>query len=158
MSKVVTGSAAEPSVRRPQHYEWWVVGSLGLAFVAVSLVDIGLTFYPLSPGSAEWEFGTATAVMGNLPLVVVGLGLVAVAGIGQRSVATIRFARFASALLVLLMVALAVMFGRNVSAALASVSDPLLLEGLKESIVRTTVQLIAYVGALGWIVVKTRGA
>jgi len=161
MSKVVTGSGAEPAGQRtagrPLGYEWWVVGSLGLAFMAVSLVDIGLAFYPMSPGAADWEFGTATAVMNNVPLAVVGLGLLAVAGIGRRSVGVVRAARVFASVMIVLMLLLAVMFGRNLSEALASVSDPVLVEGLKESIVRTTVQLIAYIGALGWIVVKTRG-
>ena len=162
MATLVTGPpdeerAARSSEWRGAGYEWGVLGGLGLAFALMSLVDIALTFIPFNPGAADWEFGTATAVMNNLPLAVVGLGLVAVAGIGRRSAGQIRAARFVSGLLAVLVLLLALMFARNLGEALGSVTDPLLKEGLKESVVRTSVQLITYFAALVWIVIRTRG-
>lgn len=161
MATVLTGP---PEDRGPQRtgwrgpgFEWGVLGGLGAAFALMSLIDIGLTFVPLELGSAQWEFATATAVMNNLPLALVGLGLVAVAGIGRSSPGQVRAARLVSAALAVLVLLLAVMFVRNLGAALVSVQDPVLKEGLKESIVRTSAQLVTYFAALAWIVIRTRG-
>lgn len=134
-----------------------MLGGLGAAFAVMSLIDIGLTFVPLGLGSAEWEFATATAVMNNLPLAVVGLGLVVVAGIGRSAPGQVRLGRVVSGALGVLLLVLAVMFARNVGPALASVQDPVLKEGMQESIVRTSAQLITYFAALAWIVIRTRG-
>jgi hypothetical protein len=90
MSRVIAGideSGAEGGyqTRRATGSEWVVLGSLGCAFALVSLADVALAFYPIGFGSAEWEFATATAVMNNLPLALVGIGLMTVAGLGRRS-------------------------------------------------------------------------
>jgi len=159
VAQKVAASGAEPQSRtgkwRKSGSEWAVIGAIAAAFTIMSLVDIGLAFYPLSPGSREWEFATATTVINNFPLGVVGIGLLAVAGIGRGSAGQVRTARVLAGLLVVLVLGMAVMFGRNVGAALASLTDPLLVEGMKEQIVRTSVQLVAYFAALVWVVVQT---
>jgi hypothetical protein len=48
------------------------------------------------------------------------------------------------------------MFGRNIGAALAAVTDPVLRQGLKEAILRTAVQIVAYVSAFSWLIYKLR--
>jgi hypothetical protein len=138
--------------RRSGGSEWGVLASLGLAFAVVSLTDVALTFYPVGLGSPEWEFSTATAVMNNLPLAVVGLGLMGVAGMARDSEGLTRFAAVMSAALMAMVLVMGVFFARNTGAALASVTDPLLSQGLKEAITRTAVQLVAYLGGLGWLV------
>lgn len=160
MSRVIAGlpedREAGSTGRRGAGYEWGVLAGLGGAFALVSLIDVALTFYPLNFGSAEWEFGTATAVLNNLPLAVMGLGLVMVAGIGRSRPGLVSVAGFVAAALVLLLLVLVVMFGRNVGEALRSVTDPVIGQGLHESILRTTVQLLAYLAALTWMVVRAR--
>lgn len=160
MTRIIAGlPGSEPPAgegERRGGYEWGILAALGGAFTLVSLLDIALTFYPLQLGSAEWEFGTATAVMNNLPLAVVGLGLVAVAGLGRRVPALVNVATIVAALLIVLVLILAVMFGRNLGQAMSSVTDPLLRQGLQESIIRTAVQLVAYLAALGWLVASAR--
>ena len=160
MARVIGAGASEGkgSERRPAGSEWVVLAGMGGSFALVALVDIGLAFYPLNFGSAEWEFGTATAVMNNFPLATVGIGLVGVAGLGRRAEGLVRLARALALLLVVMILALSVMFGRNVGEAVRSVTDPALREGLTESIGRTGIQLAAYLVALGWFVVKLRRA
>lgn len=161
MARPIAGlDAADETSPRPERrsggYEWGVLASLGLAFAVVSLTDVALTFYPLEIGGAEWEFGTATAVMNNLPLAVVGVGFMAVAGIGRGWDGLVRLAQVLAAAMVVLVLVMAVFFLRNVNAALASTTDPLISQGLKEAIVRTGVQLVAYLGGLGWLVIRLR--
>ena len=158
---VVTGPArqapsGEGDERRGHGHEWIVLAGLGGAFGLVALLDIVLTFVPIGFGSAEWEFATATAVMNNLPVAVVGIGLVAVAGLGRRVPTLVTLASVVASALVVLILGLTVMFGRHVGAAVASVTDPILRQGLYESIIRTGVQLVAYLAGLTWLIVKVR--
>jgi hypothetical protein len=158
MSKVIGAETFEPrSVERGvAGAEWRVLAWLGGVFVVLSLVDFGLAFYPLGFGSPEWEFGTATAVMNNFPLATVGVGLIGVAGLGRRHLGLVTTARALSVLAVVGILVLAVMFGRNVSQALGSVTEPVLREGLVEAIARTSIQLVAYLMGLGWFAVKLK--
>lgn len=162
MSRVIAGIDDSTSVpggagrRGGGGYEWGVLGSLGLAFAVVSLTDVALTFYPLGFGSAEWEFGTATAVMNNLPLAVVGIGLMGLAGLGRRSALLTGLAELMAGVLALVVLLLAVLFVKNLGAATSSVTEPLLKQGLMESITRTAVQLAAYLGGLVWLVYRLR--
>lgn len=160
MTKVIaTGSPeAKSGERRHAGSEWVVLAAMGGVFTLLALVDFGLAFYPLSFGSAEWEFGTATAVMNNFPLATVGIGLIGVAGLGKRAEGLVTLARSAAMLLVVMILVLSVMFGRNIGEAVRSVSDPVLREGLQEAIARTGIQLLAYLGALGWFVLRLRKA
>lgn len=158
MTKVISPGSAEGRTddRRAAGSEWVVLAGMGAVFALVALVDIGLAFYPLNVGSAEWEFGTATAVMENLPVGTVGIGLVGVAGLGRRADWLIKLAVLVGIGLVIVILASAVMFGRNVAEAIRTVTDPVLRQGLTESITRTSVQLVAYLAALGWFVMRLR--
>jgi hypothetical protein len=162
VSRVITGpeqvgTPAGGSERRAGGgYEWGVMASLGGAFAVVSLVDVGLTFVPLGFGSAEWEFATATAVMNNLPLALVGIGLLVVAGMGRGWQMLVSLAGLLAGVLTILVLLLAVLFVKNVGAASASVVEPLPKQGMTESIIRTAVQLVAYLAALVWLIVRAR--
>lgn len=162
MARVIAGlgdqEAGAGAVRRSAGYEWGVLVSLGMAFAVVSFVDIALTFYPVNFGSREWQFGTATAVMNNLALGVLGIGFVAVAGLARDSRGLVGLAQVASGLLGLFVLVMAVLFVRNVGAALGSTTDPVILEGLREAIARTALQVVAYTAGLGWIIVRLRRA
>jgi hypothetical protein len=131
---------------------------MGGVFVLLSLLDFGLALYPVNFGSAEWEFGTATAVMNNFPLATVGVGLIGVAGLGKRTDGLVSLARVLSVVAVVAILVFAVMFGRNLSQAISSVTDPVLLEGLWKSIVRTGIQLAAYLAGFGWFAVRLQRA
>ncbi len=158
MTKVIATGSAEgrASERRASGSEWVILAGMGAVFALVSLVDVGLSFYPLNFGQADWEFGTATAVMENLPVGTVGIGLMAVAGLGKRADWMIKLAVAAGIALILVVALCAVMFGRNIAEAVRAVTEPVLREGLKESMIRTTVQLVGYLGALGWFVMRLR--
>lgn len=156
MSKVIgVGTQDSKGVERSlAGSEWRVLAGMGGVFVLLSLLDFGLAFYPLNFGSAEWEFGTATAVMNNFPLATVGVGLIGVAGLGRRTEGLVKLARTLSVVAIVLILVLSVMFGRNVSEAIGSVGDPLLREGLQEAIVRTGIQLVAYLAGFGWFALR----
>lgn len=162
MSRIVgvegSGGTEGGVVRSQTGYEWTVLAVLGFAFALVSLVDVGLTFYPVSFGSPEWEFMTATAVMNNLPLAVVGIGLMAGAGMARQSKPLAGAASMLAGLLGIVVLLLAVLFLKNLGVARSSITDPVAGQGMTEVIVRTSVELVAYLAALGWMAVRGRGA
>lgn len=160
MSRIIAGidESAGPGAgsRRPVGTEWVVLGVLGGAFALMSIFDVALALYPVGFGSPEWEFTTATAVMNNLPLGVVGIGLMAVAGIGRRSAAITGVAAVLAGLLGLIVLLMGVLFVKNLGVAIESVTDPVLRQGLTESVARTSIQLVAYLVALGWLAWRSR--
>jgi len=154
---VETASGAEGGSGRSQTgHEWTVLAVLGVAFAVVSLVDVGLTFYPVGFGSPEWEFTTSTAVMNNLPLAVVGIGLMAGAGMARQSRPLAAAASVLAGLLGIVVLLLAALFLKNLGVARGSVTDPVAAQGMTEVIVRTSVEILAYLTALGWLAVKGR--
>jgi hypothetical protein len=161
MSRVIagideSGGAPVGAVRRGVGSEWNVFAALGAAFTMTSLADVGLAFYPLGFGSAEWEFATVTTVMNNVPLAVVGIGLMAVAGIGRRSSLLTGLASVVAGGLTLVILLLGVLFVKNLGEAMASVTEPVIRQGLTESIGRTSIQLVAYLVALVWLAIRSR--
>ena len=55
---------------------WRVLGWLGAAFFAMSVIDVLLGWYPVRFGSPEWEFGTISATVSSLSIPTLGLYLV----------------------------------------------------------------------------------
>jgi len=133
--------------------EWGLLAVLGSVFGLVALSDLVLTIVPWKFGSAEWEFGTVTQILNNFPLFAVGLTFIALTGFAKRSSALLRLSGTVFALVWLALVGMAVLWGRNLEVAEASVTDPVLKLGLSRAITRTTVQFVAYgvgFGLLGW--------
>lgn len=158
MTKVITGvgSGAVTAERRSSGLEWGPLAGLALVFALVSLADIGLAFFPVDFGNVEWEFATATQVLNNLPLAVVGIGLLGVAGVGRRTDSWVKGSAALAGFLIVVLLLVAVLFLKNIPVALRSVTDPILKQGLTESVVRSTVQLVGYLAALGWMVTRLR--
>lgn len=163
MSKVITGAVAESrgaaaTDRKQGGFEWGPLAGLAIVFALVALADIGLTFVPFNFGNAEWEFGTATSVLNNLPLAVVGIGLLAVAGLGRRTEPLVKVALGLSVGLTVLLLVVAFMFARHTPTALQSVeaADPVIKQGLQESVLRSAVQLAGYFAATVWMATRLR--
>jgi hypothetical protein len=138
------GSSESSRGRAPAGSEWTLLAITGCVFGLVALSDLVLTFVPPAMGSAEWQFGTATQVMNNLPLFAVGLVFVAVAGYGRKSGGLLRAAGVGMLLTLVMIIAMAFFFGSNLAVAQASVTDPVLKQGMSRSVTRTSVQLVAY--------------
>jgi hypothetical protein len=132
---------------------WRLVGVLGALFVVVGGADLLLTWWPLGFGNPEWEFGTVTSTMDGLP--VPTLGLVAVAA-AARAVGRLPVARVAAvmlAVMALIVVGAAVMYATTVPIAMRSVTDPVILTGLKKAVGKTVAQCVAYPIGFVWLAV-----
>ena len=120
---------------------------LAVAFVALGGFDVALAWWPAFFGNPEWEFGTYTATLNNLPIVLLGFGLVVVVGIARGRLILLWPAAVAS-----LVIALALLLGMflyltDVPIALRSVSDPVARLGLKKAITKSLMQSTVYVAA-----------
>ena len=69
-------SRAGQPVLPPTDLGWRLLGWVGLVFLVIGLLDLGLGWYPPRFGSAEWEFGTITRTLDSLPISVLGLAMV----------------------------------------------------------------------------------
>jgi len=56
-----------------------VLLAVGIVLTIAGLVDVGLFYWPLRFGDAEWEFGTIAQSLDAMPLPTLGLALVAIA-------------------------------------------------------------------------------
>lgn len=133
---------------------WTVLGGVGLTLFLVGSLDLLLTWYPTAFSNPEWEFGTISATLNGLPVPVLGLSLLAAAGLmnGQRWVVrTVSVLFFSIALAV---VGAALLYATVVPVALGAVTDPMLRLGLLKAMGKTAAQAIAYPIFCVWVAAK----
>lgn len=137
------GSAGPRGVLDPEA-AWTVAGWVGLLFLLVGGFDFGNTFWPLSLGSPEWEFGTITASLNGMPVPTLGLALLMASGLAAGRRWQVRLIGLVLAALVVLLVVMAFLYATNVPIALGAVTEPMGRLGLKKAIAKTAVQLVCY--------------
>ena len=153
---VISGQVSERSLRSvPRRidpdYAWTLLGYIGIAFVIIGSLDIGLAWFPFALGSAEWEFGTIGASLNGLPLPGLGLMLILAGGVARESTIQIRIAAIASAALVVLLVVLGFLYVTVIPVALAEVQNAVVRAGLMKSIVKALALLVIYPLLFGWV-------
>jgi len=155
----IFASAGEPKKPRPidSSQTWYLLGWTALAFLLVGGVDFALTWYPPDFGNREWEFGTVTASLNGMPILLLGISLLLGASLrtGRRWWAVL--ALVASLVMLLWVVVGAVLWATNIPLALRSVPDQLAL-GIKKSLVKTVVQSLVYPLILAFLMVRSAGA
>jgi cellobiose-specific phosphotransferase system component IIC len=129
---------------------WPLLGSIGLAFALVGVVDITLAWFPSAFGSAAWEFGTIGATLNGLPLPALGLMLVLAGGMARASRWQVRAASIAFTVLTIAIVAVALIYVTVVPVALADVTNGAVRTGLMKSIIKALVLLALYPALFGW--------
>lgn len=157
---VLLGASRDRSQRAPRiepQRGWRVLGLFGLLLAVIGLVDVLLYLYPPAFDSAEWEFGTMTAILSGLPLPSIGFGALAawvlVQG-GRKTRVAVSLALFAMGILV---AAAYLLFLLNVPLALSASEGP---QGavITRAIIRTTVMGAGFGAAYlvgGMVMVRT---
>jgi Ca2+/H+ antiporter len=121
-------------------------------FALVSSADIALTWYPLAFGNAEWEFGTVTASLNGMPLLMIGLALMLGAAVARGQRWLIRTLSAIMVMLAIAVIAVALVYALTLPIALRAVSDaPLAALGLKKAIAKTSIQVMLYPLAFLWL-------
>lgn len=132
---------------------WYLLGGIGLVFAVVALADLALAWYPLQFGDAEWEFGTATTVLGSMPLLTMGLALGFAAAVARGRVAMVRAMAIVFALLAVSLMAVVALYASNISTGLSTVL-PENKPGLQKAIAQTLTQGVLYPLAFLWVAIK----
>lgn len=109
-----------------------------------------LVWSPPNFASREWQFGSVTQSFNGLPILLLGVGLVTVAGEQAERVAWQWLGTGAAAGLLLVIVGGSLLWVSNISLAMASVPDNL-AQGVREALMKTGVQSVSYTVALGYL-------
>jgi len=132
---------------------WPALAVAGMALLAVGVTDLALSWLPSSFGNREWEFGTITATLNGLPVVLMGAVFVYLGGANRGLVWTTRLVGLLSFLGALAILAMAGLYLTNVPLALQSVQGPILL-GVKKAVAKSLIQSVAYPLAFGYIGIR----
>ena len=142
------------SVRSPVGADLWpALAVAGIALLAVGLSDLALAWLPSDFGNREWEFGTVTATLNGLPVVLMGAVFVYLGAANRGMVRTTRAFGALSLLGALLIVAMAGIYLTNVPLALQSVEGPILV-GVKKAVAKSLIQSVVYPITFGVIGVR----
>jgi len=156
--KIILGEEEKPR-RKPMpqapDFGWFLLGAVGIAFSVVGLLDLALVWYPPDFGNPEFEFGSVTSAFNNMPIVALGLTMWvgSAAARGQR--VSVRIAGTLIMLVALLIVVGGVLYLTDVPLALQSNVEPLVMTGIKKSILKTLVQAVVYPLVLSYVAVRS---
>ncbi len=130
---------------------WSLLGYIGIAFILIGALDVGLAWFPFVLGSAEWEFGTIGATLNGLPLPGLGLMLVLASGVALGLPMRIRVVAAICAVLVVALLGLGFLYVTVIPVALSEVTNPVVRAGLMKSIVKALALLVIYPALFGWV-------
>lgn len=155
--KIILGEDQKP-FKRPlplaPDLGWHLLGVVGIAFSVVGLLDLALVWYPPDFGNPEFEFGSVTAVMNNLPIVALGLTMWIGSAAARGKKGSVRLVAAVMMLVAVIILAGLVLFLTDVPLALQSDVKPLVLTGIKKSILKTLVQSLVYPLVLTFVAVR----
>ena len=151
---VITGSASErrPVVSRVagEDRAWAALGWIGMAFIAIGMVDLALAWYPAALGSPEWEFGTIGASLNGLPLPALGIALNLAAGVAQGNRWQMRGAASVAIVLALVLVGMAFVYATVIPVALGDATNGVVRTGLLKSVAKAVALLVIYPVLFAW--------
>jgi hypothetical protein len=150
--RVVVRGGVERAKGRPMPVEvaWSALRILGVVFIVAGGIDLALLWYPARFGLAEFEFATISSFVAGLPVLTTGLVVLAVVAVGTGNRGLQLVIGLAAAGILALLAVLVVLFALTVPVALAArITDPAIRIGVRKSIVKTTVQFMAY--GLGYL-------
>src|SRR3981081_1057891 len=133
---------------------WRMLGWLGAAFFAMSMIDVVLGWYPVRFGSPEWEFGTISATVSALAIPTLGLYLVLSSAIARERANVAKAAGFVMAALGVFLLGLAFFYLTTLPLALRAVrTNDMASLHMKKEIVKWLILFVGYeslfvVGAL----------
>ena len=132
---------------------WRVLLAIGVVLLTVGVLDLALAWFPPRFGTPEWEFGTVSATLNNMPVPAMGLALVLAYAAAERSVGALIAVAVWGAVVTIFLGVAAVFYGLDVPLALRAVQDPVAIRGLKAGMIKAVVSLIGYGGFHVWAAV-----
>ncbi len=147
-----------PAVAPSAERGWRILGWFGLLLLLIGLGDVASNLYKPSFGSAEWEFATIGRALGALPLLTMGLGVVA-ASLAARGVRWgVILTGVGSLVLGLLVVGAYLIFLTDVPLALRSTASTAAAIPIRRAVIRTSILGLGFsVGyvAGAWVLLRS---
>ena len=128
-----------------------LLGLVGVLFTVVGGLEIVTLVFPMSLGNPEWEFGTYSALMDSLPLLVMGLGFLGVFAVVRKQKALARVLAVVFFALALALIAFAFLYATNVPQALRVNPRSPIQTGIKKAVSKATYQTVVFPVALLWL-------
>ena len=132
---------------------WRVLRMIGFVLLVVGVLDLALAWFPLRFGTPEWEFGTISATLNNMPVPAMGLALLLAYAAAERNVGVLVAVAVWGAVMTVFLSVAAVFYGLDVPLALRAVQNPVALRGLKTGMIKAVISLIGYGGFHVWAAV-----
>ena len=155
-----TGHVVLSATRRPRRLHdqegaaTAILRALGTIFAFLGFVEVLLLWSPPQFTNAAWEFATLSRTLDGMPMVALGLALIAYAEIGgSASYRRVRVHSLALGLVSILVLVLAAMYATATPAVLAN-TPPEAMSGVRRAVIKATVQLAAYFVFFGYIAVS----
>ncbi len=132
---------------------WRVLRTIGFVLLVVGVLDLALAWFPMRFGTPEWEFGTISATLNNMPVPAMGLALLLAYAAAERNVGVLVAVAVWGVVMTVFLSVAAVFYGLDVPLALRAVQDPVALRGLKTGMIKAVISLIGYGGFHVWATV-----
>ena len=124
---------------------WRVIGWLGAAFFAMSMIDVVLGWYPVRFGSPEWEFGTISATVSALAIPALGLYLVLCSAIARERANIAKAAGIVMIMLAVFLLGLAFFYLTTLPLALRAVrTNDMASLNMKKAVLKWLILFVGY--------------
>lgn len=132
---------------------WKMLALVGIGFIVIGLVIEATVLFPLRIGNPEWEFGTVSAFLDSIPLLGIGLALVAAYGVARGRPWMARTSGIIFILLALIILGAALLFATVVPQALnpRNYARIEMLTGVKKAITKAAFQCAIYPIGFLWV-------
>jgi hypothetical protein len=140
--------------RREPEVAWGLLGSAGLAFTVIALVDQVLVLLPLRFGDRKWEFDTITAVLSGMPLLTMGLALGYASAFARDRTGALRGWSTFMVLIAAGLAAALALYLLRVPSILSGAEPGAVQVELGKAVIKTACQGVAYPVALCWLGIR----
>ncbi len=123
---------------------WQVFFVVGLGIAIVDLLDVALMFMPPKWSSLEWEFGTIGTMFESLPLLTLGVGMMAAAAMASQWKRIRLVVVILSFLMSLAILILGAVFALDFAPMLRAAPDPNQAYALKVGSLKTGLDAVIY--------------
>jgi hypothetical protein len=124
---------------------WRVLGWLGAAFFAMSVIDLLLGWYPVRFGSPEWEFGTISQTVATMSMPTLSLYLVLSSAIARERATIAKGVGIAMIVMAVFLLGLAFFYLTTLPLALRAVrTNDMASLNMKKAVLKWLILFVGY--------------
>jgi hypothetical protein len=146
LPSIRTGADASPAAAESttQDAAWRLLAWLAVVFVVVGLIDIIVAWTPLRIGTPEWEFGTVTGTLNNLPVPAMGLILLLASGAALERRGQVVAALGVAVLLLMVLLLMGILYGLTAPLAWKAGTEAVGRSAVGGSMLKSMAAFISY--------------